>query len=210
MAQRLAGEPIVAEKHRTEGGVARAMRGEPALGGGVLAILLLRAILRDDEFRLKRDHAVMPGRHQRGGEHGVETLGFALARLVGLAAQPGRTLRAADLARAVILGAVERDEQPPVQAAEGVEAAIDAGQPVDRRGEQRMHQRRRGGIEHIADVFVGGQFGDAEQAGGVGAPVARLEPALMRQEGRALHEERREGGHADVGHPVVSRVRGAS
>jgi len=55
------------------------MRGQPAFGGHVLAILLLRAVLRDDELWLQRDDLVMAGRHQRRGQHAVEVFSFALA-----------------------------------------------------------------------------------------------------------------------------------
>jgi hypothetical protein len=61
LAKRLAGEQVVAEIDRIECGVAPSMRGQPALGGGVLAILLLRAVLRGDEFRLQRITLSCPG-----------------------------------------------------------------------------------------------------------------------------------------------------
>lgn len=79
LAERLAGEQVIAEINRIEGGVAPSMRGQPALGRHGLAILLLGPVLRDDEFRLQRDDFVMSGRHQRGGQHGVEIFGLALA-----------------------------------------------------------------------------------------------------------------------------------
>ena len=46
LAERLAGEQIVAEIDRVKRGVALAVRGQPALRGLVLAILLLRPVLR--------------------------------------------------------------------------------------------------------------------------------------------------------------------
>jgi len=196
LAERLAGEQVVAEIDRTERSVAPPVRGQPALGGGVLAILLLRPVLRGDEFRLQRDHFVMPRRHQRGGEHAVEIFGLAFA------SQPGRAMAAMDLARAMILGAVKRDQQVTVEPAEHIEAAVDAPDLIDGFSEHRMQQVRRGRVEHAADVIVAGDLGDAEQAGAVGAPVACLELALVGQEGRALHEEHREGCHADVAHRI--------
>ena len=68
---------------------------------------------------------------------------------------------------------------------------------------------RCGRIEHVADVVVGGDFGDTEEAGAVGAAVALLKLALMRQKRRALHEEHREGCHADVAH-AIGRVHAAA
>ena len=173
------------------------MRGQPALGGRGLAILLRRPVLRDDECRLERNDLVMAGRHQRRGQQAVEILNLALA------AEAGRALRAMDLARAVIRRAVERDQHTPVEPAEHVEATIDVPELIEGRGKHRMQQHRRGRIEHIADVVVTGDLGEAEQAGGVGVPMAGLELALMRQEGRALQEEHRERRHADVAHRIA-------
>jgi hypothetical protein len=51
-------------------------------------------------------------------------------------------------------------------------------------------------------VVVGGDFGDAEQAGAIGAAMPFLELPLMRQERRALHEKHRERRHSDVAHAV--------
>src|SRR3954466_1500889 len=59
-------------------------------------------------------------------------------------------------------------------------------------------------IEHVADVVVGGNAADAEQGLAVRAAVAGLKLALMIQEGRALGEEHRQGGQADVGHGILA------
>ncbi|MFL5289534.1 MAG: hypothetical protein ACJ8AW_53395, partial [Rhodopila sp.] len=74
------------------------------------------------------------------------------------------------------------DQHAPVEPAEHLQAAVEAPDLIDRRREHRMQQIRRGRIEHVADVIVTGDFGEAEQAGGVGVPMASLELALMRQE----------------------------
>lgn len=118
-------------------------------------------------------------------------------------------MRAMDLARAVRFGAVERDQQVTIEPAEYVEAAVDGPELIEGLGEHRMQQPRRGRVEHVADVIVTGDLADAEQAGGVGEPMALLELALMGQEGRALHEEHREGGHAEVAH-AIGRVDAAA
>ena len=45
----------------------------------------------------------------------------------------------------------------------------------------RTQQRRRGRIEHVADVVVGGDFGDTEKRlAQLERPVAFLQLALMR------------------------------
>ena len=104
----------------------------------------------------------MPGRHQRRRQHGVVVFGLALA------AQPGRAVRAADAARTIILCAVERDQHPPADPAEAVRAAVDPAKLPDRLREHRAQQRRFGRVQHVADVVVAGNSGDAEQAGAVG------------------------------------------
>ena len=85
----------------------------------------------------------------------------------------------------MILGAVQRDQHAPIEPAEHVEAAVDLPELLDGLGKHRTQQRRRGRIEHVADVVVGGDFGDTEKAGAVGAAVAFLKLALMCQERRA-------------------------
>ena len=111
-------------------------------------------------------------------------------------------MAAVDLARAVILGAVERDQQASVEPAEHVQAAVDVPDLIDCFSEDRMQQGRRGRVEHVADVIVAGDFGDAEQAGAVGTPMPRLELELVGQKGRALHEEHREGSHTNVAYGI--------
>ncbi len=70
----------------------------------------------------------------------------------------------------------------PVEAAEQVKAAVDLAKLLDGFSKYRMQQRRGRRVEHVADVVVGRDFGDAEQAGAVGAAMRFLELPLMRQE----------------------------
>ena len=84
----------------------------------------------------------------------------------------------------MILGAIERDQHAPADPAEDVEAAVDLPDLINRHSEHRVQQIRRGWVEHVADVVVAGDLGDAEQTGGVGMPMAGLGLALVRQEGR--------------------------
>jgi hypothetical protein len=50
------------------------------------------------------------------------------------------------------------------EAAEHVEVAIDPPKLINGFGEYQVQQRRRGRIEHVAEVIVGRGFGDAEHA----------------------------------------------
>jgi len=196
LADRLSGEQVVAEVDRIERGIALTMGGQPPLCRPILAILLLRPVPRDDEFGIQRDNLVMPGRHQRRRQHAVVIL------LPAVASDPGRAVRAMNLPRTMILRAVERNQHAPIKAAEHVEAAVDPLKLGDGFREGRMQQRRGDRVEYVADVVVAGDFGDAEQAGAVGAAMRFLKLALMRQERRALHEKHREGRHSDVAHAV--------
>jgi hypothetical protein len=56
---------------------------------------------------------------------------------------------------------------------------------------------------------MGGDLRHSEQGLAIRAPMTILELLLMIQEGRALHEERRERGHPEVDHSV-DRVRAAT
>src|SRR3954453_1198601 len=82
---------------------ASAGHGAPA-SRPAFAVLLLVPIPRHDELRLQRHNAVVIGRHERRRPHPVEVLGPVLAPL------RGRALLTMDLARHVILGAVQSDQ----------------------------------------------------------------------------------------------------
>jgi hypothetical protein len=94
-------------------------------------------------------------------------------------------LRATDLARAEILGAVEGDEHAPTQALE----ACQRPGFLDRAHEQGVEGGGRGAVQHEADVIVGGDGRHAEQGLAVRPALAAGQRALMRQERRASHEE---------------------
>src|SRR5580693_6636728 len=124
LAQGLAGEQVVAEIDRIEPGVACAVGHQPPLSSGILAVLLFRAILRRDEFRLERDNLVVPGRDQRRPQHRMEIL------LLSFAAQPGRAMSTMDGLGTEIFGAIQGNQHMPSEPAEGVQAA---GHPFQRR-----------------------------------------------------------------------------
>ena len=102
-----------------------------------------------------------------------------------------------------MLGAVQRDQHAPVQALERRERP---GR-LDRLEEQPVKRRRRGAIQHPADVVVARDRGHAEQRLAVRPAVALLQRALVRQERRAAHEEKRERRQADIGHREVALAR---
>jgi hypothetical protein len=148
--------------------------------------------LWDDEFGLQRDDFIVSGLHQRRRQHAMVIFRTALA------SDSHRAMLTMDLPRAVVFGAVKRDQHVSGGAAEHVATAADPPELLDGFGKCRMQQCRGGWIEHVADVIVAADFGDAAQAGAVGAAMTLLEVALMGQERRALHEEHREGRHSDV------------
>jgi len=68
-----------------------------------------------------------------------------------------------------------------------------------------MEQGRFGGIELRTYLAVARDLPHPEQCLTVRPALTSLQMALMRQKGRALHEERRERGEGKIGH-VVGRV----
>ena len=95
-----------------------------------------------------------------------------------------------DLARAVVLGAVQRDQCPPAEALEWRENL----RRLDRLDEQPVKRRGRGAIQHLADIVVAGNGRHAEQGLAVRASLPLRQGPLMGQERRAAHEEQRERG----------------
>jgi hypothetical protein len=98
----------------------------------------------------------------------------------------------------VVFGAVQCDQYPPAEALEWGEHL----RGLDRLDEQRIEGRRRGTIQHLADVVVAGGGGNGEQRLAVRASLSLCQAALIRQERRATHEEQRERGEADIRHRV--------
>ena len=88
----------------------------------------------------------------------------------------------------MVFGAIQRDQGPPAKALERGEHP----RRLDRLEEQRIEGRRWGTIQHLADVVVAGDGGDAEQGLAVRASVPLRQGPLVRQERGAAHEEQRE------------------
>ncbi len=201
----LAGEEIVGEIHRAQRLQARPVLFMPAFDGVSLAILLLGAILFGDELRRQRNDLGMSRRDHGRRQKGMITLDLAIGAFARQA------MRAGDLVAAEIFAPVEGDEGSVAEPAEGFAHRGLEQQPF--RVLEAGREPRRGRIvEHVADVVVRRDLLDAEQGLAVRAPVAFLQPALERKEGRALHEEHRKGRHTEIGHgdvsaPTLARVR---
>jgi hypothetical protein len=121
---------------------------------------------------------------------------IVLGRAVGALA--GEAIRTAELLRAEILRPVPGDQGSASQPTEGL--------PQGRPGQQRLHAfetglQKRGIrlVQPVADIIVGGNSADPEQGLAVGATLAFLQPALIGQKRRALHEKHRESRNAEVG-----------
>ena len=109
------------------------MPGQPAFRSVAFAILLLGPVLRRDELRRQGQDLLVAGGHHAGTQEGVEVFRAAVR------APARRTLRAFDLARAEVLGPIERDWHSPIQA---LERRQRPGR-LDRLHEQPIERRRR-------------------------------------------------------------------
>ena len=171
------------------------MRRQPAPHGAALAVLLVLAILWDNELRLQRYRTVVAGADQRRGQQGVMVFHHAIAAFAG------RAVRTVQLGRTVILRAIQRDQQMAPEDAQ----LVDRTGPLqfgERGGDRGVELLRLDRVEHGADLIVAGDPVHREQGLAVGPSMARRQMPLMRQEGRALHEKRGERRHAEIGHGV--------
>jgi Ohr subfamily peroxiredoxin len=116
--------------------------GQPALRGVTLAVLLLRPVLWGDEFGRQRQDVFVSGCDDAGAEEGVEVFRAAIGTL---ACRAARTM---ELARAEMLGPIQRNQYSPIQKLEWREHPL----YLDRFEEQRGERRRCGAIEHQAGV----------------------------------------------------------
>ena len=130
---------------------------EPALDGVSLAILFFGAVLRCDELRHQRYDFGMAGRDDRRRQHGVIRLDLAVGALAR------KAMRAAEFLRAKELGSIPGDERSAIQSGKGL-AQRRLGQQSFHTPEAGREQRRVRSVEHVADVIVGRNFLDAEQA----------------------------------------------
>ena len=154
------------------------------------------SVLRRDELGRQRQDLGVARRDHTGTEKGVEILHAAIR------APALRALRAADLARTEVLGAVEGDQQSAVQALERRQA-IGGGNALHPLDEQSIEGAGRIAVEHLADVVVARNRRHAEQGLAVRPAVPLGQCPLVPQERRALHEEHRERRQANVRHGVA-------
>ena len=151
--------------------------------------------MEDDEFRFQRHGAVVAEGDRCGGQHGVEILGLVFATLAV------RAVGAVNFIGAVVFRAVQGYQQVLVQTAHGFGAAGFAkdGHDIVEHGVEVGRLNR---IQLGAHLAVTGDLGHAEQCLAVRTALRGLQMALVRQERRALHEERGEGGNDEIGHAV--------
>src|SRR4051812_8607531 len=123
--------------------------------------------------------------------------------VLGLAvATPARqALRTAELLRAEVFRAVERDQHTAAEPLEGAQPAMPA-QHIQGLVEGGLQVRGMHWVEHGADMIVGRDGGHAEQALAVRHLPPFLQRALVGEERLALHEEQRKGRQADIRHAV--------
>ena len=169
---------------------------QPAPDRPAFAVLLLVPVLRHDEFRLQRHHPVVVGRHDRRRQHRMEVLGLVLAPLAG------RAVLTPHLARHVIFRAVQGDQHMIPKLAK----VLQATGPLQFRhhlGEDRMEVVGTGRVQQRPDMVVAGDLVQAEQRLAIRPALSLLQTTLMRQKGRALHEEQGKRRQADVRHRVA-------
>ena len=190
------GKQVVPEIDRVERGVLGAVRGQPAMGGAVLAILFFSAVPGHDEFGFQRHNMVMPGRDQGGAQYGVEIFGLAVA------SQAMRAVRTMEFVGPEGLGPVQRDQYVAIGLAEVVDAAGLGPVPSKRRRTpDAAGPVRRGpapafaGAGYGPDMIVAGDAAHPEQGFAIGPAMAVAQALRVRQEGWALHEEGRERRH---------------
>lgn len=109
-----------------------------------------------------------------------------------------------DLVRAMVLGAVQRDQQMAVEAAHGTEPAglAELGHDI---GEHRMEMRRIDRIERGATWLSPGILPMPNRVWQVRPALAVFQVALMRQERGALQEERGFAGRRERRRPTRNR-----
>jgi hypothetical protein len=172
------------------------MRSQPAFGGVALAILLFGPIGLDDKLRHQRqDHRMARG-DNGGRQHRMIALDITIGALAGLA------MRAAELLRAEILSAIKRNQDPPVQALEGLHPILTRHQRFQRVIERRLQVRGMNRVEHCANVIVGRDIVHPEQSVAVGRLTPLLQRPLKRQKRLRLHEKQRKGRQPNIRHRI--------
>jgi hypothetical protein len=168
---------------------------EPALAGSDPSILLLVAVLGGDVFGTQgEDFGATGGHHDRGQ-------GLVKIDPRSLLGSEVRATRPVDLRRRTVTGAVQRDERGLVDPAKVPQQSL-VPQGIQNLVEERMQRLRRDRIQHLSDLIIAGDRGDAEEALGVIAATRFAHRLLVGEEGRRLGEEHREGAQPEILHRV--------
>src|SRR3954467_9419245 len=127
-----------------------------------------------------------PGATTVPANNGMVVLGLAITT-------PARqALWAAELSRAEVFGAVQRDQHTAAEPLKGAQPAMPA-QHIQGLVEGGLQVRGMHWVEHGADMIVGRHGRHAEQALAVRHLPPFLQRALVAEERLALHEKQRKG-----------------
>ena len=197
-AHGLSGEKIVTEIDRMKMAAFLMIVFKPSLGGLRLAVLLVMAVLRNDELRGQVDHPVAAGLYDGGTKRIVMVVRHFLFDFCGaeIAVNP---------VGMVELRSVQCDEDvlSELQILPKLLIVCDF---IERRVECRIEPFRIDAVKLLADVVVRRDAPHAVERLAGALVVRFLELSLMIEKRRRLREEHREGGHRDVLEPVL-RVR---
>ena len=208
LANRLAGVQGVAEVYRLVGLVSGRIAIQPSFQRVEFAVLLGCMVLRPNELRPQRHHAVVVGGHQRGRKYCVKILNLASAAAGSSAAQ-----LAMHLGRAMKLSAVQRDQASLAQPAKRLRSSKLLSQHRQYRVKRTIERLRRNPVQALANVVVARNPSHPEQRGRTAVAIAALSHSpLVRQKRRRLHEEHRKGRHGNVAEailrvPAAARIR---
>ena len=206
LANRLAGVQGIAEIYRPEGLVSGRIVIQPSFQCAEFAVLLGGIVLRLNELRPQRHHAVVTGGHQRGRKDSMKILNLASGAAGSSAAQ-----LAMHLGRAMKLGAVQRDQASLAQPAKRFQSSRLFSQHRQCRIKRTVERLRRNPVQALANVVVAWNPSDSEQRGRTAVAAFSHSP-LVRQKRRRLHEEHRKCRHGNVAEailrvPTAARIR---
>ncbi len=175
-AERLVCKQIIGQIDRTQMLVTPKVLPNPALGRVQFAVLLVAAILRTDELRTQRQHAVVAIGYHGGAQHVMRIFGsmFAFA---------SAALRALNLLGVMKLRSIECDENASVEMMKIVQSLI-LMQIFHRMVENRIQLLTVAAIQGVADVIVRRNAVHAEQRLTGVAVVCFVKALLMMQERR--------------------------
>jgi len=195
VAQRMARVEIIAEHGDITPPVALGVLADPAFGGSHLAVLLLVAILRRDELGLQGQDAVLSGGDDHRRDHGMSVGDLPIS------VRGDGTVGAADAVRAVVLRAIDGDEQLPVEGAKRLKMPpfVQGGKDPPEHGK---HLLRWHVVEHVADMVIRGDLLHAKHGLGVAEAPGLGHGGLIRKKGRALGEKHRKRRHRHIVHAV--------